>query len=286
MIEKILALFNTDTGAVVAKFYEILPNLGAALAVLVLFWIWYVATRGILRRGLVRADFNETLIRILIQNIYLGVLVVIAGIMALGHLGVNVVAATAGFGIAGIAVGFAAQDVLSNFIAGFMIFWDKPFRIGQWVTVAGEYGKVDDITLRTTRIKTRNNTYVVIPNQKVINEVLINHSRKGMTRVNARVGIAYKENIDHARAVLIEEVLKLDKILHTPSPEVVVESLGDSSVNLVVQVWVENAEDEITVLFTATEQCKKALDAAHIQIPFPHRQIFMEENHKTESSML
>jgi len=276
MFENFTLKVPFDTDWVLAKFYEVLPNVGTALAILVGFWILYLSTRGILRRILKHADFNETLIRILIHNIYLGVLMVIAGIMALSHLGVNVVAATAGFGIAGIAVGFAAQDVLSNIIAGFMIFWDKPFRIGQWVTVAGEYGKVDDITLRTTRIKTRNNTFVVIPNQKVINEVLINHSRKGMTRINVKVGIAYKESIDNARAVLLEEVSKFDKILQHPAPEVIVESLGDSSINLVVQAWVADAEDEMFALFTITEMSKKALDAAHIQIPFPHMQIFME----------
>lgn len=280
MIEKILSLVNTDIESVVAKFYEVLPNIGAALTVLFGFWVLYIVTRGMLRRVLLRADFNQTLIRILVQNIYLGVLSVIAVIMALSQLGVNVIAATAGFGIAGIAVGFAAQDVLSNIIAGFMIFWDKPFRIGQWVTVAGQYGKVDDITLRTTRIKTRDNTFVVIPNQMVINEVLVNHSRKGMTRINAKVGIAYKESIDEARVVLLEEVSKCEQLLQDPTPAVIVESLGDSSVNLVVQVWVASAEDEKAALYDIIERCKKALDTAGIQIPYPHLQVFMEEHSK------
>jgi len=91
-----------------------------------------------------------------------------------------------------------------------------------------------------------------------------------------KVGIAYKESIDNARAVLLEEVSKFDKILQHPAPEVIVESLGDSSINLVVQAWVADAEDEMFALFTITEMSKKALDAAHIQIPFPHMQIFME----------
>jgi len=110
----------------------------------------------------------------------------------------------------------------------------------------------------------------------------VNHSRKGMTRLDACIGIAYKENIDQARAVLLEAVSTLEKLLKEPAPQVVVDSLGDSSVNLIVLGWVADAEDETFTLYDMVEVCKKALDDAHIQIPFPHRQVFIEENKKRD----
>ena len=280
MIEQMLTFFNTDAAGLLERFKEMLPSLIAAVLTLFLFWGLYLGTKGILIRVLKRAHFDETLIKILVQNVYRMAILIFGIIMALSQLGINVIAALTGFGIAGIAIGFAAKDVLSNILAGFMIFWDKPFRVGQWISVAGQYGKVNDITLRTTRIKTRNNTYVVIPNQKVIDEVLVNHSRKGKTRLDAEIGIAYKEDIDKARTVLIDAVSKIEKVIEDPAPRVVVESLGDSSVNLIVQGWIDDAEDESGVLYEMLEEGKKALDGANIEIPFPHMQLFVEKINK------
>jgi small-conductance mechanosensitive channel len=197
--------------------------------------------------------------------------------MAADQLGVNVGAALAGLGVAGIAVGFAAQDSIANVISGIMIFWDKPFVVGDWITVEGEYGKVSDITLRTTRIRTPQNTWVVIPNKRIIDAVLDNHSKQGELRLDLAVGIAYKEHIPAARKVILEAVTGIETVLASPPPDVVVESLGNSSVNLLVRVWIENADDERRTQFAVIEASKLALDAAGIQIPYPHLQLFVDE---------
>lgn len=276
-LENIVDNSITQTELIGTIAQQFLPSLAKGVFVFVGFLFLYLITKGVLIKLLRRGHFDEALIRILIQNIYKVVVLAFGFVMALSQIGINIVAALTGFGIAGIAVGFAAKDVLSNIIAGFMIFWDKPFRVGQWITVAGQYGKVNDITLRTTRIRTRNNTYVVIPNQKVIDEVLVNHSRRGITRLDAHVSIAYKESIDSARNVLLTAISSIDKIIKDPEPRVVVEKLDNSSVNLVVQGWIENAEDETGVLYEMIEASKKALDKAEIQIPFPHMQLFVDK---------
>jgi small conductance mechanosensitive channel len=198
-------------------------------------------------------------------------------VMTLSQLGVNVGAAIAGLGVVGIAVGLAAQDTLSNTIAGFTVFWDKPFVVGDYITVAGEYGCVADITLRSTRIRTPRNSYVVIPNKRIIDEVLNNDSKQGELRLDLPIGIAYKEDTYAARKTLLDAMQKIDSIMKNPAPTVVVEGCGASSVDLILRVWIANARDRQSVYFEAMEAAKRALDAANIQIPFPHLQLFWDD---------
>ncbi len=212
----------------------------------------------------------------LLMSLFRAAILITATVMAAGQLGFNVGAAMAGIGVAGLTIGFAAKDSLSNVIAGFLIVWDKPFVSGDWITMAGESGCVSEITMRTTRIRTRENTYVVIPNQTVINEVLVNHSKNGSTRLNVSIGIAYKEHIPAAREVLLRALATVGGISPHPAPDVVVESLGDSSVNLHVRVWVEDAENAQVLEPIVLEACKLALDEAGIEIPFPHLQFFLD----------
>ena len=212
----------------------------------------------------------------LLMSLFRAAILITATVMAAGQLGFNVGAAMAGIGVAGLTIGFAAKDSLSNVIAGFLIVWDKPFVSGDWITMAGESGCVSEITMRTTRIRTRENTFVVIPNQTVINEVLVNHSKNGSTRLNVSIGIAYKEYIPAAREVLLRAVATVGGISPQPPPDVVIESLGDSSVNLLVRVWVEDAENAQVLEPIVLEACKLALDEAGIEIPFPHLQFFLD----------
>jgi small conductance mechanosensitive channel len=197
--------------------------------------------------------------------------------MAASQLGFNVAAALAGIGVVGLAVGFAAQDSLANMISGFLIFWDKPFQVGDIITVEGQYGKIAQITMRTTRIRTPDNTYVIIPNKNIIDSVLTNHSKHGEVRLNVPIGIAYKEHIPDARRVLLEAVAGLEGVLADPPPDVVVSETAASSVDLMVRVWIADAYQERPVYHRVLEASKLALDAAGIQIPFPHLQLFVDD---------
>lgn len=161
-------------------------------------------------------------------------------------------------------------------IAGFLIFWDRPFKLGDYITTEQQYGEVKEITLRTTRIRTLDNTYVVIPNKQVIGVTLVNRSMYGETRVVVPIGIAYKERIAEARAVILEAIGDVRGVMREPRPDVVARSLGDSSVNLEVRVWVDDPADERPVAALLVEACKVALDQAGIEIPFPHQQLFIE----------
>lgn len=255
----------------------ILPKLAAAILVFLAFLVLLRVVQPALRAVLRRANFAPALIHLLVDGVVRGAVLVLGLVMAASQLGINIAAALAGLGVLGIAVGFAAQETIANMIAGFLIFWDRPFKVGDWVTTQDRYGEVRDITLRTTRIRTLDNTYVVIPNKQVIGELLINHSMYGETRVNVPIGIAYKESIAEARGVMLEAVAGIEGVLREPAPSVVAAGLGDSSVDLMVRVWIAQAVDEVPVRFRVVEACKIALDKAGIEIPFPHLQLFVDD---------
>lgn len=265
-----------DVAGLTRTLVALAPRLALAAAALLAFWIAFRVIRFPLRRLFTRSGMARPLTDLLVDRVLRFAMFGLAVVVAADQVGLNVGAALAGLGIFGLAVGFAAQDTLANIIAGFLIFIDRPFQVGDWVRVADQYGRVFHITLRTTRIRTRANTYVVIPNKKIIDEVLVNHSKHGSTRVAVPIGIAYKESIPAARQALLAGLAGVPDLLEEPAPEVVVMGCGASSVDLEVRVWVDDAELERPVFHRVMERSKLALDAAGIQIPYPHLQLFVD----------
>ncbi len=260
----------------VAGFMAFLPGLFAAIIIIIVAYILSRGIRAVFRKALQKAQFEEVLIGLLVDTVLHYIIIILGFLMALSQLGVNVTAALAGVGVAGIAIGFAAQDSVANVISGILIFWDKPFEVGDWIETEGQYGKVTNITLRTTRIRTPTNTYIVVPNKRIIDEVLENYSKHGEVRVDAVIGIAYKEDIGKAKDVLLKAAKSLDGVLDSPAPDVVVDELAGSSVNLKTRVWIEKPEKLKGIYFKLNEAMKLALDDAGIEIPFPHTQLIVD----------
>lgn len=270
-----LTKFGIDKHAVTNGLELFLPNLISAAGVIVFAILFYMITARLLETALRRTHMQSSLVRISVRSLYRGLVIVLGIIFVLSQLGINVTAALAGVGVIGIAVGFAAQATLANIFSGFGIFIEHLYRKGDWVSVAGNYGEVANITLRTTKIKTLDNTYISIPNSVVTSSAVTNFSEQGEVRISAKVSISYKESIDVAREVLIEGLKKIDGIRQTPAPEVVVEELDDSGVNLLARIWIDNPRFEQRFTFELTETCKKVLDEAGIAIPFPQRDVHM-----------
>jgi len=199
---------------------------------------------------------------------------------------VNVTALLAGLSIAGIAVGFAARDTLENFISGVTILLDRPFSIGDTIQIEGVYGTVEEITLRSTRLRTLNNEVMVMPNLHMINQKLINHAMLGVVRVEVPFGIAYKEYPQAARAVVLELTEGDDRLHPDLPPSVVVTGLNNSSVDMVLRVYVKNPRDEVSVRHGYIEKVREALREADIEIPFPHLQLFIDEAKAFEGTAL
>jgi len=267
-----------DVKAIGTATVAFLPRLLAAGLILLLFWIAYRVTRPPLREILRRGHFDVALIALLVDNIYRMALIVVAVVIAAGQIGINILPALAGLGIAGVALGFAAQDSVANVISGFLIFWDKPFVVGDYVSVQDQYGRVDEITLRTTRVRTPSNSYVVIPNRKIIESTLINHSKHGGTRVDVPVGIASDESLDKVRNALLPAVAAVEGVVLQPEPDLVVTALKAGSVDLLVRVWVDDAALERPVFCRVIEACLDALDRAGIETPSPQIQLLLEND--------
>ncbi len=265
-----------DFGKLASDLVGFLPQLLVAVLIVAAFWLVYRVTRRSLRSILQRSGMDRLLTVLLVDKVYRIAIMVIGLVMGASQLGIDVGAALAGLGVAGVAIGFAAKDILANVIAGFTIFMDEPFASGDYVHVAGEYGRVEEVTLRSTRLRTLNNTYVVLPNSRAVDEVVVNDSKHGSMRLEVPLGIAYKEDIGRAREVLLEAVSGMEGVMEDPAPDVVADELGSSSVNLLVRVWLADAGSAKPLHFRVMEASKRALDAADIEIPFPHLQLFVD----------
>jgi len=201
-------------------------------------------------------------------------------ILALDILGVNVMPFIAGAGVAGVAIGFAAKDTLSNLIAGVLLIIDRPFETGDrievWTAPSGSatWGDVIEIGLRATKIKTTDNIIIIIPNNEIMKRDIINYTiLSAKIRVRINVGVSYDSDIEKAKKVIIKIADTADWILKNPAPKVVVRNFGESSVDLQLRVWIDEARKRIDTISYVTDHVKEAFDKEGIEIPYPKRDI-------------
>ncbi|HEY3582517.1 MAG TPA: mechanosensitive ion channel family protein [Pyrinomonadaceae bacterium] len=176
----------------------------------------------------------------------------------------------AGLGITSVAIGFAFKDVLQNFFAGILILWRRPFVVGDEIKVREFEGTVEDITTRSTRVKTYDGERAVLPNGDVYTSAILVRSAYENRRVRLTVGIGYKDSIESARKVIHEVLGKTEGVLNDPGPWVYVSVLAPSSVNFTVYFWTASRQANVLALIDeVTTGIKLALDQAHIDMPYP-----------------
>ncbi len=253
------------------------PRFIGTFIFLIVFWLIYRAIRRVAVSSMKKSNVDSS-IRDMLSTLIKWCVMGFGVVIACNQLGIPIVAMLTGVSIIGLAVGFAAQETLANFIAGIVIFLDKPFKIGDWILIEGMFGQVKRVSFRATRLLTLDGEVVVFPNTQVVSKQLSNHSTNPHNRVAISVGIAYKENITDARRIILELTSKDARLIRTPPPEVIVESLGDSAVNLKLRFWIDDESLEQKIVFEYNERVKNALDAANIQIPFPHMQLYLEKS--------
>ena len=210
-------------------------------------------------------------------------------VLALDILGVNVMPFIAGAGVAGIAIGFAAKDTLSNLIAGVLLIIDRPFEVGNrievWSAPAGSasWGDVIDIGLRATKIKTTDNIVIIIPNNEIMKRDIVNYTIISTNiRVRINVGIAYDANIEKAKELILNVAESVSWISKTPAPKVVVRSFGESSVDLQLRVWIDDARKRMDTISHVTDKIKTAFDEQGVEIPYPKRDITITHRQASE----
>ena len=188
---------------------------------------------------------------------------------ALIALGVRLGPFLGALGIGGVAIAFAAQAILANFLASVILQMRRPCRRGEQVTVNGVSGVVEEINFRTVVVRTYAGERVFVPSAKVLNDPIVNHTRLGRRRTDLPVGVSYEADLDHARQVLLDAVRRAEGVLPDPPPDVWVESFGESSVNLVLRFWhPPDIQSEWRVRSAVAVEAKRALDEAGIEIPF------------------
>ncbi|MFH1350225.1 MAG: mechanosensitive ion channel domain-containing protein [Pseudomonadota bacterium] len=211
------------------------------------------------------------------------IIFVTATILALDVIGVNIMPFIAGAGVAGIAIGFAAKDTLSNLIAGILLIMDRPFEVGDRIEVwsapanSATWGDVIDIGLRATKIRTTDNIVIVIPNNEIMKRDIINYTTISKDiRVRISIGIAYDADVRKAKEIIERVSLELDWVKQDPPPKVVVKSFGDSSVNLEARVWISRPRKRMDTISHITDRVKEVFQQEGIEIPYPKRDIYIK----------
>ena len=177
----------------------------------------------------------------------------------------------AGLGITSVAIGFAFKDVLQNFFAGILILWRRPFIVGDEIKVGSYEGTVEEITTRSTRVKTYDGERAVLPNGDVYTSAILVRTAYKNRRVRLSVGIGYQDSIERARSVIRQVLDKTEEVLNEPAPSILVAELGPSSVNFNIFFWTNSRQTTVLrVIDSAMTGIKLALDEAGIDIPYPH----------------
>ncbi|MFV1951029.1 MAG: mechanosensitive ion channel family protein [Nitrospinota bacterium] len=216
----------------------------------------------------------------LFKKVAVIVIILLGIIFILKHFDQDIFTLVTAFGVGSLAVGLAAKDTIANMISGFIIMIDRPFRPGDRVQLAsGEIGDVEHIGIRSTKIKTYDNTILVVPNSEMSNNKVININYPD-SKIKSRieVGIAYGSDIEKAKRIMIEAALSIPVVLNDPEPVAFFLSFGDSALNLLLIFWVENYRDRLIATDMINSIINERYNQEGIEIPFPIRTIYHRES--------
>jgi small conductance mechanosensitive channel len=286
ILERLQMLFNPETlGTRLADFTI---DLIVALITFAAFYLAWVIVRLLLKRFLPKSRFDKTS-QAFITTILQYSILLLGLVNALSVMGVDTAGLLASLGIVGITIGFAARDAFSNLISGILIFLDRPFVIGDLVEVGDNYGRVSQITLRSTRIITGDGKMLAVPNAEIINKTVTSYTNFPHLRLDVGVTVGVNERIDKVRQILFEVLQSDADYLDDPAPRVVITQLNDYNVALELQVWIKDERIHIEKRFELREKIYNALADKQIEMPFETIKLTpltvkMEQNKRLENT--
>jgi small conductance mechanosensitive channel len=233
---------------------------------------WWVGRS--LREWLEKKHVEPPIIMLAVRVVRL-LIFLVALLQALEKLSVPIGPALAGIGVAGVGVGLALQGVLGNLVSGLTIIFTKPFKIGEWIEIAGVSGQVKSIELFSTTLLHTDMSRVVIPNRKIVGDIL--HNYGNLRQLDLSVGVAYGTNLNDATAIVRRVLSANPRVLKEPAPIVGVTMLADSSINIAVKPWTK-VDDYIPAQTEIVQAIAEQLRAANISIPFPQREVRLLNN--------
>ena len=265
---------SIDTSTLADTGLELGTNVLLAVAILIAgYWIAGRVDKMIFSLSKSSQHLDDTLFQFL-GSLARYIILAFVFIAVLNRFGVETTSIVAMFGAAALAIGLALQGAMSNMAAGVMLMIFRPYKTGDFVEAAGRFGAVEEISLFTTVLGTFDNQQIILPNAKVWGDEIINHSHHAVRGVDMHFGVSYDSDLDATRKVIMDVLSNHPHVLKDPAPFVEVETLNDSSVDFLVRPFCDGA-NYFSLLYSIPEQIKKALDAAGIEIPFPHRKVIM-----------
>lgn len=254
-----------------------------ALTAALTFGVFYAAWRALDRLlpvFMTRTGMDATA-RAFARSIAKYTLLAIGLVTAVGELGINTTSLAASLGIAGLTVGFAARDSLSNIISGLFIYWDRPFVIGDLIDVSGHYGRVDRITLRSTRVITPDGRMLAIPNSEALNSIVASYTNFPHLRIDVDVSVGVDEDLARVRDLLLQVVRDDPDFLEDPAPEVAVTALGDYANTVELRAWLDLERKHLAKRARLRETVFDVLAAEEVEMPFETLQLRPVEVRRT-----
>jgi small conductance mechanosensitive channel len=251
-----------------------LKLVGAIVVLIIGLWVIRGITRGT-GKFLSKRNIDPSLVPFLrsITSILLKVLLIIS---VMGMVGIQMTSFIAILGAAGLAVGLALSGTLQNFAGGVLILILKPYKVGDFIDAAGVKGSVFEIQIFTTILKTPDNVTITIPNGSLVNAIVTNYSTQPTRRVDWTFGIAYGDSVEKAKEVLMRLIKDDKRIKDDPAPFLALSELADSSVNIVVRVWVESG-DYWGVFFEMNQKVYNEFAKEGLNIPFPQMDVHLQK---------
>lgn len=251
-----------------AQILNFSPQILTALGILIVGLLIIRIIIKFSRKTMAKSGVDGTLQKFL-SNFVGWILKILLFVVVISKLGIETTSFAAILAAAGLAIGLALQGSLANFAGGVLIMIFKPIRIGDLIEAQGELGVVKEIEIFTTKLTGLSNKEIIIPNGSLSNGNIINYTTEGTRRVDLIFGVGYDSDIKKTKEVLLKVLTSHPLVLQEPAPTVNVSELADSSINFAVRPWC-NTNDYWDVFFDITENTKEALDAAGIEIPYPH----------------
>ena len=270
-------IVETVTGKIeswVGAFIELLPNMAISLILFIIFFLLAKAFKSLFIKVFKKSSDNKALQNLfgtLIYYLVLGTGLFI--ILEVLHLGKAVTSLLAGVGVIGLALGFAFQDIMANFVSGTILAFRKPFRIGDIIRINDFMGSVSRTNLRVTVIKTFQGQEVYIPNKDVLQSPIINFTTLGERRIDLAVGVSYGDDLEKVKSIVLETLDNIDGVIRKDEMIFAYTSFGDSSINFEIKFWIKYPDDPgfLSMRTQAIMAIKSAFDENNITIPFPIR---------------
>lgn len=268
-----MLLFNLNWNLISGYVYAYAPDvIGAILVLIIGLWVISLLSKAF-GRMMKKKDMDPSL-QGFMKSMISVILKVLLFVSVMGMVGIEATSFIAIIGAAGLAIGLALQGTLQNFAGGVIILLFKPYKTGDFIEGAGHMGTVKEIKIFTTILNTPDNKLIIIPNAQLSNSSLTNFSAMETRRVDFTFGIAYGDDFDKAKNVLLDLINADERIQKDPEPFIALSELADSSVNIVVRVWAKGA-DYWGIFFDMNEKVYKTFTKEGLNIPFPQMDVHL-----------